>query len=68
MEGARVEADIGTPGQQPSADLGQSMPATSLNSAPWCSNTSSEPPLFTNTLYAEVSGHYLTICSNTPHR
>ena len=67
-EGARMEAVIGTPGQRPSADQGLSMPATSPNSVPPSSNTSAEPPLFTKTLYAEVSGHYPTIYSNTPHR
>jgi len=63
-EGARIEAIIGTPGQQPSADLDPPMPATSPNSAPKCRI---EPPSFTETLYTEVSGHYPTTCSNPPH-
>lgn len=52
-EGARIEAVIETPGQPHSADLCPSMPATSPDSVPAYSNTSTEPPLFTEALSTE---------------
>ena len=61
-EGAHAETNIETPGQQPSADLGQSMPAAQPTSS--SSNASDEPPSYTRVLSGEVSGHYPTICSD----
>ena len=68
-EWVHTEAIIGTPEQQPSADLGSYMPTAQPNSlAPNsgfpCSDTSAGPP---KTLYREVSRHYPTICSNPSH-
>jgi len=73
-EDGRTGTIIGSPlaGQQPSADLGPSMPTTqptflSPDSALPCSDTNPEPPLFTETMCTEVSGHDPTICSNPRH-
>ena len=70
-EGAPTEANIGTPEQQPPADLDPPMPAaqpisSSPNLVPPPTDASAEPPSYAETLYTEVSGHHSTICSNLP--